>query len=352
MSLRIASPLPAAAGLLVPLALMVASGLPAPAPAAARTLKIATVVPEGSAWMQEMRKVAGEIETETQGRVRFKFYPGGVMGNDKTVLRKIRAGQLHGGGFTSGALAQVYPDIELYGMPLLIRSYGEVDYVRARMDEKLVAGLGRAGFVALAISDGGFAYLMSQRPMRQVDDLAGARVWTREGDVMSQTAFEIAGVSTVQLSLGDVYTALQTGLVDTVAGPAMGAIALQWHTKVKYLTDVPLTFLTGAFVIERGVFERLEPDDRDVVRDRIRAAARRLDAASRAGEAEARQVLRDQGIEFVTATTPEEVERWHAISRRALAQLRERAIYSEELIDELLGHLEDYRRNARARGDD
>ncbi|MBW2313840.1 MAG: TRAP transporter substrate-binding protein DctP [Deltaproteobacteria bacterium] len=316
--------------------------------AAARTLKIATVLPEGSAWMQDMRAVGKTIDEKTEGRVRFKFYPGGIMGNDKTVLRKIRAGQLHGGGFTSGALAQVYPDIEIYGLPLMLRSYAEADYVRARMDDALIAGLEKAGFVALAINDGGFAYMMSKRPMRQVGDLAGAKVWTREGDVMSQTAFEIAGVSPVQLSLSDVYTALQTGLIDTVAAPAMGAIALQWHTKLKYLTDVPLTFLTGAFVIDRSVFRGLEAEDQNVIREEMRAAARRLDAANRDGEQSARQALRAQGVEFVTAPDSEEIDRWHDIARQALVELRRKGIYSKALIDELQAHLAEYRRTPSA----
>jgi TRAP-type C4-dicarboxylate transport system substrate-binding protein len=329
------------------LLLLVAAGLLA-IPASARTLKLATVVPEGSAWMKEMRKVGKEIEQKTQGRVRFKFYPGGIMGNDKTVLRKIRAGQLQGGAFTSGALAQIYPDIDLYGLPLMFRDYGEVGHVRERMDEKLVAGLERAGFVALAITDGGFAYLMSQRPMRQVSDLGGAKVWTQEGDVMSATALEIIGVSPVQLSLADVYTALQTGLVNTVGAPAMGAIALQWHTKVKYLTDVPLTYLTGAFVIDGKVFARLAPEDQRVIREVVRGAAQRLDAGSREGEESARRALRDQGIQFVSAATPAEEARWHDISRQALVLLRKQRIYSDAMIDEIERLLEEYRSGARA----
>ena len=332
------------------LILAVAGALVLPAATFARTLKIATVVPEGSAWMREMRKVGKEIEQRTEGRVSLKFYPGGVMGNDKTVLRKIRAGQLHGGGFTSGALAQVYPDIEVYGLPLLLRSYAEVDYVRSKLDEKLIAGLERAGLVALAISDGGFAYMMSQKPMRQVDDLRGAKVWAREGDVMSQTAFEIAGVSPVQLSLSDVYTALQTGLLDTVGAPAMGAIALQWHTKLDYLTDVPLTYLTGALVIYGKVFAQLQVEDQKVIREAVRAAARRLDADSRKGEQSARQALRDQGIEFVNPPNAEEIERWRDITRRALVELRARKIYSDALIDELQRHVEDFRRESGATG--
>jgi TRAP-type C4-dicarboxylate transport system substrate-binding protein len=331
------------------LILLVAAGLLAvPASAAARTLKIATVVPEGSAWMKEMRKVGKEIEQKTQKRVRFKFYPGGIMGNDKTVLRKIRAGQLQGGAFSSGALGDVYPDIELYGLPLMFRNYDEVDYVRERMDEQLIAGLERAGFVALAITDGGFAYLMSQRPMRQVSDLSGAKVWTQEGDVMSEIALEIAGVSPVQLSLADVYTALQTRLIDTVGAPAMGAIALQWHTKVKYLTEVPLTYVTGAFVIDAKVFARLKPEDQRVIREVVSEAAQRLDAGSREGEQSALRALREQGIQFVNAATPAEEERWHDITREALVRLRKRQIYSDATIDEIERLLEQYRSGARA----
>ncbi len=320
-----------------------------PVSATGRTLKIATVAPEGSAWMQEMREVGKRIERETQGRVRFKFYPGGVMGNDQTVLRKIRAGQLQGGAFTSGALSRIYPDIVLYGLPLLFRSYAEVDFVRARMDAGLIAGLEEKGLVALAITDGGFAYLMSQRPLRQVDDLAGAKVWIQEGDRMSTAAFEIAGVVPVQLSLADVYTALQTGLVDTVGAPAMGAIALQWHTNVRYLTDVPLTYLTGAFVIDGKVFSKLRPGDQQLVRRVVREAAQGLDAAGREGERSARRALREQGIEFVSATTPGEVERWHDITREALVVLRRQQIYSDARIDEIQRLVREYR-SERAAG--
>jgi len=316
------------------------------APAHARTLKLATLAPEGSAWMQEMRAVAREIEARTDGRVRLKFYPGGVMGNDKTVLRKVRAGQLHGGAFTSGALADVYPDLELYGIPLLFRSRDEVDYVRTRMDAGMIAGLAEAGLATMAITEQGFAYLMSRKPAREVADLAGAKVWTQEGDSMSLAAFEIAGVSPVQLQLADVYTALQTGLVDTVAAAPMGAIALQWHTRVRYVTDVPLSYLTGALVIDARVFGSLAAEDQRIVREVVREASKRLDAETRRGDAGARKALEAEGIEFVSPTTPEEVERWHAVSRRTVERLRRDGDYSQAAIDEIQRHLAEYRSGA------
>jgi TRAP-type C4-dicarboxylate transport system substrate-binding protein len=150
----------------------------------------------------------------------------------------------------------------------------------------------------------------------------------------------------VQLSLADVYTALQTGLVDTVAAPPMGAIALQWHTKVRYVTDVPLSYLTGALVIEGKAFGALTPEDQRILREVVRKAARRLDAQTLRGEAGARKALEAEGIEFVSPTTPEEVERWHDMARRAVEKFREGGIYSEAVIDEIERHLAEYRSGA------
>ena len=130
----------------------------------------------------------------------------------------------------------------------------------------------------------------------------------------------------------------------------MGAIALQWHTKLKYLTDVPLSYLTGVFALDAKVFGGLRAADQQVIREKVGEAARRLDAASREGEQNARQALRQHGIEFVTGATAEEVERWHDISGQALVLLREKQIYSDEMLDALEGHLASYRSRSEEGG--
>ena len=94
--------------------------------AGAQTLKLATIAPEGSSWMNSMRAGAAEIDERTEGRVKFKFYGGGVQGNDKQVLRKMRIGQLHGGAFTSNGLIDVQKDSQLYAMPMLFDNLEEV----------------------------------------------------------------------------------------------------------------------------------------------------------------------------------------------------------------------------------
>jgi TRAP-type C4-dicarboxylate transport system substrate-binding protein len=266
---------------------------------AVTTLKIATVAPDGTTWMQELRKGADDIADRTAGRVKLRFFPGGVMGNDKSVLRKIRINQLQGGMIISGGLAEIYPDIALYNVPFMFRSYAEADYVRERMDPLLLKGLAEHGFVSFGFSEGGFAYLMSNRPILSIDDLKERKVWVPEDDRLSRIVFDAIDVTPIPLPLTDVLTGLQTGLIDTVASSAIGTIALQWHTQVKYLVDEPLVYLYAALVIDSKAFRRITPADQAVVRQVMEAVFHKLNRQNRSDDAEARRALKTQGIIFM-----------------------------------------------------
>lgn len=310
--------------------------------AQAATLKIATLAPEGSTWMREMRAGAAEIARRTDGRVELKFYPGGVMGNDKSVLRKIRINQLQGGAVTSGALAEIDPDLQIYEMPFLFRNHDEVAYVRKRMDGQLRAGLERAGFAVLGITNGGFAYLLSNKRIAGVADLQGQKVWIPEGDIVAETMFKTAGVSPVSLPVSDVYTGLQTGLIDTVISTPAAAIALQWHTRMAHLTDQPLALVVAVLAVDKRAFEHLDAPDQAVVREVIGQVFARLDEANRRDDEQARNALKQQGIEFVQPTHAE-VARWQAIADQAEKQLAARGAYTPSLLQAVRDHLADYR---------
>jgi len=310
--------------------------------AAATTLKIATLAPDGTSWMKQMRKGAAEISKRTDDRVKIKFYPGGVMGNTATVLKKIRIGQLQGGAFTGASLSQVYPDAQLYSLPMVFRSYGEVDYVRERMDKTLIKGLAGHHMVVLGISDGGFAYIMCNKPLRKLDDLKGQKVWMPVGDVLTEAMFDSAGVKAIPLPVADVYTGLQTGLLDTIAGVPTGIIAFQWYTSVTHLTDVPLMFLTGVLVVDDKAFKRIKPDDQKIVHDVMSGIFRTLDEVNRKDNESARSALKSQGIEFVVPNTAER-DNWEGIARDGRESLVSKAKYTPALVEEMLGYIEEYR---------
>lgn len=314
-----------------------------PLPAAhAIVLKIATVSPDGTTWMVKMRAGAEEIEKRTEGRVKLKFYPGGIMGTDESVLRKIRIGQLQGGAVTGGAVARIYPDSQIYGLPLLFRSFEEVDYVRARMDDTLMKGLEEHGFVTFGFAEGGFAYMMCDKPLRHIEDLRGQKVWVPAGDIVSRTIFETAGVSPIPLPASDVLTGLQTGLIDTITASPIVTIALQWHTQVKHLTDAPLSYTYALLIIDRRAFEKINLDDRAVIRIVMANVFKEINAQNRVDNERAREALKQQGIEFTTTTT-ESFSEWVRIAEESRKRLALEGAFTPPMLDILLKHLETYR---------
>lgn len=311
-------------------------------PAGATTFKIATAAPDGTTWMKAMREGAAEVKKRTGGRVKFRFYPGGVMGNDNSVIRKIKVGQLDGAALTGGSLNSIYPDAQIYSLPFSFRDYAEVDYVRGKMDPGIIQGLYDKGYVSFGISEGGFAYLFSREPVTITADLRTRKVWIPEGDRINLAAFAEFGVSPVQLAMTDVLTALQTGLIDTVATTPVGAIALQWHTRVKYLTDTPLLYVYGTIVVQRRDFEKLSAADQAVVREVMGGVFARLNKLNRADNEKAYAALKQQGIEFVHPG-PEAVAEWRAGGHRAVAKMVQAGYLSQALIDSFNRRLAEYR---------
>jgi TRAP-type C4-dicarboxylate transport system substrate-binding protein len=309
---------------------------------AATTFKIASLAPDGTSWMKEMRAGADEISKRTAGRVEFRFYPGGIMGNDKSVLRKMRVGQLHGGALTGGGLAMIYPEAQVYTIPFIFRDYAEVDYARKLMDPVLLGGLKEKGYISFGISEGGFAYLMSNSTVGGIDDLKGLKVWVPEGDDISRAAFEASGISPVSLPLTDVLTGLQTGLIDTVASSPMGAIALQWHTRVKHLTYSPLMYLYGSMVVSAEQFNKLNTDDQQIVSEVMGGVFERLNQLNRNDNQSALEALQQQGISFVTPTEVE-TQRWRASLDSAMQKLLQQGLFDPAILEQLKSHLQQYR---------
>ena len=310
--------------------------------AQAMQFKIATLSPDGTVWMQKMREGARELAQKTDNRVQIKYYPGGVMGDDKSVLRKIRIGQLHGGAVVSGSLTRYYPDNQIYSLPLKFKSFKEIDYVRKFLDQRIIDGLEKGGFVTFGIAEGGFAYVMSDVPIITVGKMRKQKVWIPDNDPTLLEAIKAFGVIPIPLSIADVRAGLQTGLINTVASPPIGAVALQWHTQIKYLTDEPFLYIYGLLAVDRKAFEKISPFDQRVFREIMGRVFRDLDRLNRQDNVKALEALRKQGIEFVKVP-PESLAEWLNDASAVPRRLIETGRLSREMVDTLENLLKDYR---------
>ena len=279
---------------------------------------------------------------KTDNRVQIKYYPGGVMGDDKAVLRKIRIGQLHGGAVVSGSLSKFYPDNQIYSLPLKFKSFEEVDYVRKFLDQRIIEGLEKNGFVTFGIAEGGFAYVMSKAPIRSVDEMRRQRVWIPDNDPMILEAVKAFEITPIPLSIADVRAGLQTGLINTVTTPPIGAVALQWHTQIKYLMDEPFLYIYGVLAVDRKAFEKIAPEDQRVFREIMGRVFRDLDRLNRQDNVKALKALRKQGIEFVKVPA-DSLAKWYNDALKVPRQLIETNRLSQEMVGALEGLLKDYR---------
>ncbi|MBW2199074.1 MAG: TRAP transporter substrate-binding protein DctP [Deltaproteobacteria bacterium] len=310
--------------------------------AQAMRFKIATLSPEGSIWMEKMRAGAAELARRTDNRVRVKYYPGGVMGDDKAVMRKIRIGQLQGGAFVGGSLSNFYRDNQIYSLPLFFRSFKEIDYVREHLDKRIMDGFETGGFVTFGIAEGGFAYVMSTVPIRTVEEMRRQKVWIPDNDSMILESVKAFDITPIPLSIADVRTGLQTGLINTVTTPPIGALALQWHTQIKYLLDEPFLYIFGVLAVDRKAFLKISPGDQKIFREIMGRVFKELDQRNREDNIKALETLRKQGIEFVKPSA-EALKKWCQDASEVPKRLVETDRLSQEMVDTLESLLKDFR---------
>ena len=306
------------------------------------TLKIATLSPEGSDWMKVLRLSAKEIEEKTSGNVKLKIYPGGVMGDDKAVMRKMRIGQLQGAVLTSGGLVNSYKDIGIYGLPMLFRSQAEVDLTRAQIDEVLMEGLAAKGFMGFGLAGVGFAYPMSQVAATNVSGVRKMKIWTPDNDLGALTAFEAFNISPIPLPYGDVLMGLQTGLINGIAAPPVGTLLLQWHTQVSYVLDLPLLYVYGSFVISNKAFKKLSTEDRQTVSNVLNAAVNQVDRAAKQDDQKAKKALSGQGISWLAPVSDDFAE-WDRLASTARKALVDDGYVSQPLYESVVSILEKIR---------
>ncbi len=285
------------------LTIAVVTALTAPTRAARKAdvmIKFATLAPDGSTWMKVLRNLDKELRTRTENRVGFKFYPGGVQGDELDVLRKMRNGQLHAGGFSGFGLGAVASEFRAIEVPFMYRNLDEVDHVRDEMAPYYKELFEKKGYLLLGWADVGFVYLYSNTPIHSPAELRRAKVWTWSGDKLAELFFKAFDVSPIPLALPDVLTSLQMGVVDAVYAPPPACIALQWFTRVKYMTDVPITYGFGALLVSKKAIRKVSPEDLAVLEELSAHYSNILVEKTRAQNIEAIASIRKEGVELLT----------------------------------------------------
>ena len=306
-------------------------------------IKIATLAPQNSDWANRFNEGSKEILERTDSRVKLKFYWGGAQGGARKNKQKIKIGQLQGGTFSPNDFQISYPDLNIVGLPFLFKNVDEVNHIRSFVDMELEAGFKRLGFEVYGFASGGFAYIMSNEPIKGYEDLKDKKIWLPQGDLISYEAMKALDLLPISLPVTDVLTGLQTGLIDIVAIPPVVALALQWHTKVKYVTKIPVLYVMGFLAIDTRVIKRLRPDDHAVMSEVLTRIYNDVDQGSEKDTQNAMQALLNIGL-IEVPFDDNEYDKLTDLLVKPNQNMANRGMFSKDLYDEISSYIQDYRK--------
>lgn len=283
-------------------------------------IKFASIAPEGSTWMNVMKELDAAVQKESGGRIKFRMYPSGVQGDEKTVIRKIGVGQLHAAGFTGVGMGEIAPKVRILDTPFLIRSSAEADNLYQVFNNEMEQAFEANGYILLGWAEVGFVYVFSNSAINKPDDIKQLKMWVWDGDPVAETAFRALDLKPIPLSFDNVRTSLQTGLINAFYTTPYAAIALQWYTQAKFMVDFPLTCSSGAVLLSKKYFDGMPKDCQEILMRNGRLYMKKLTEAGRLDNKNSLSELKKRGITF-TEAKEKEVQEYIAAGLRARRML-------------------------------
>ena len=310
------------------------------------TLKFASLIPADTAWMNIIESWSNELQMKSNGRLKIKIYAGGVMGDEPDVLRKIRSRQLQGAFFTGYGIGRIYSPARVLEMPFLFHNTDESDYVRRHIMPDIEKGFRENGFELLGWPEVGFLHFFSKQPINSLEQLKKRHIWLWQGDPMGEAFSSAAGVSPVPLSIMDVYTQLSAshGSIDTVYNSPFGALAMQWHTKLKYASNIPITNGIGSLVVSRRFYNGLPEDLQQLLKTTGKEAGEEINLVSRRDNEKSIELLKQSGIEFMWDWTDTEKKQMLEIRNQAASTLAASGYIPQKHFTQAKTILEEYRK--------
>ena len=304
-------------------------------------LRIATLAPSGSPWMQVLDKAAVEIKAKTSGRVTMKYFEGGQQGDERDFVRKIKLGQLDGAAVTAIGLAMIDESIRVLELPMMFDSAEEMDYVADKMWPYFQKKFEKKGYKLNDRGEVGWIYFLSKNKVQSLSDLKGQKLWMWGDDQLVGAMFKKLGLNGVPLGVPEVDAGLTSGKITACYGSPVAAVALQWYSKVKYMTSMPMSFAIGATVVSIDSLKKMSAEDQKLVEDIGKANAKKLRKVIRKANEDAKSTMTRKGI-TVVQTPVTMVDEFTKDSKEAWKELVGK-IYSQEELDMVLKYRDEYR---------
>jgi TRAP-type C4-dicarboxylate transport system substrate-binding protein len=268
-------------------------------------IKLGTLAPTGSTW-HTLLKEMGQKWTETSGgKVKLIIYPGGVLGNEGDMVKKMRIGQLQAAALTAVGLHEIAAEPQAIDVPMMIDSWPTLDYVMDHIAPRLEKSIQAKGYEVIYWSEVGFVRFFSTKKYATLAELQkSGKIFTWEGDPASADAWRAGGFHPVVMSSTDIVPSLQTGLIDTVTLAPLYAFSSRVFERAKYMMDIPWAVLTGAMVVKKESWDKIPAEVRPKLLALAHDYGKRISIEVRKMDADALVNMKQQGL--VSVRPPDE----------------------------------------------
>jgi len=220
-------------------------------------VKMATLAPKGTEWHGMLIEMGQEWKKITKGKVQLKIYPGGIIGDERDMVRKMRIGQIHAAGITAEGLSEITPEFGGYFVPLAYQSSDDVKSVTKALMPKFNEGLKKSGFKMLHLGEVGWVYWFSKDIIKEPNDLRKMKFFTWAGDFKWEQAWKKAGFNPVALASTDIISSLQTGLINTIPTMPIYALAQQSFGIANQMLNLKWGVLMAGIVVDLDTWNRI-----------------------------------------------------------------------------------------------
>lgn len=308
---------------------------------AAITIKVASLVPEGSPWHRALIKISAEWQEISDGRVRVKVYPGGIAGDETDAIRKMRINQIQAAMVTGKGLAYIHPDFYVYQLPFVARNDEELDYLFLHLRPELEKLLEQKGFTLLGFSKSGWLRFFATIKATTPEQMRRLKLFSLEGHSNIDQAMKAMGFQIVPLKANDVYTAMQSGMVEAFAAAPLVAASMQWFALAPHMNSFYWTPMTGGLIITNRAWNMIPSDLHPRLLQATEEILETLYVETTEVEKKAFDIMKANGL--IIHPVPEDtVEKWQNIVDQGFAMLIGATI-SKDIYEQALEILEDFR---------
>lgn len=272
---------------------------------------------------KEFARLVGE---RSNGRIKIDVFPSSQLGEEKAVLEQIQLGAIEFTRVSTGPLAEFNKQFGVYSLPYIFDNDDHVwKFLEGDAAQKMLTNLEKSKMMGLAYYSSGSRSFYTKNPVKSVEDMKGLKIRVIQNKI-NMDLMSALGASATPMAYGDVFNALQTGVIDGAENNSPSYYTSNHYQAVKnYVLDAHQR-VPEVLMISKVTWDKLSEDDRKLIKQAAMDSVKYQREQWNKFEKDSMDKLKAAGV---TVTDVTDVKPWQAAAKPVIDKYG--ADYKDEL---------------------